>query len=258
MPCNNKKYYKWKPKNICNKTACPPPCPPPPLSCNSLDNSCPSGFYRVTIKGDNNSGIILIDPYSNVFYNFDDNENVLYFPLESKNLILFNHNNRECYNSDSLPIELLQYCSLNSSGWSFLLTMFEDGKSAFTPDINNIKPIPSKIYKVILDTDNSLIYGFALDIQWLGFIHKSCCTYGYVWLPKDSSYINPTPSSDVMCTVPPATLPSESCQFFIQDNDTCEPQNVDTNKKLNELKNKFPNFNFNKFTNFNKNDTDDK
>jgi hypothetical protein len=257
------KYTEWQPKNICKKTACPPPCNSNENLCDSLDNYCPSKFYRVTISNSSSGSgrnVGLLDLYSNIFYFLDGNEIVLYFPLESKNLILINENDQPCY-SNLPPIELLQYCSKNNLGGSFLLTIDSNGKSDFKIDSNNSDPIPSPIYKVILDADNFDIAEFDESEQtfpWQGIIHNFCCTYGFVWLPTNSIYTNYS-SQDDICTVPPTTLQSKSCQFFADKNDTCKPVgNSDTNKKLNNLKDKFKNFNFNKFKNVNKDDKIDK
>jgi hypothetical protein len=260
MSCQ--KYTEWQPKNICKKTACPPPCNSNENLCNSLDNYCPSKFYRVTISNSNGDNVYLKDPYSNILYSLGENEIVLYFPLESKNLILYYENdNDNCYIRIPLHIELLQYCSINNLGGSFLLTIDSNGKSEFTIDNKNSKPIPSPIYKVILNPDNFAIAGYdelEQTLTWQGIIHNFCCTYGYVWLPTNSMYINSSSENDI-CTVPPTTLPSKSCQFFADKNDTCKPvDNSDTNKKLNNLKDKFKNFNFNKFKNVNKDDKIDK
>jgi hypothetical protein len=250
MSCQ--KYTEWQPKNICNKTVCPPPCNSDQDLCLSVKDGCDFKFYRVTIT--NLSVFVdfyfLVDVYSNTIYIILPSTIVdIYLPYESKNLILFSDPCRGEFFSKKF--KLLQPCLINTTSNSFDLNISTIGNITFTKK-NNPSPIPSKIYKVkffpyirIFNdlSESKFINAFFNDID--------CGEYGYVWLPQGSFYTNEISDTQPVLAVPPEGLHKNVCEFNAESS---EVQNVgeispDIKQKINDLQNKFNINIFNKFKN---------
>ncbi len=76
-------YSNWEPKNLCKKTTCPPE------TCNSNGEEKCTMISYISDDIDDVYKLYLTDIYSNMIYIIEnDTTYTLYFPYESKNLLI--------------------------------------------------------------------------------------------------------------------------------------------------------------------------